>query len=288
MPPSPPLQEVNGPTPDRRSRRISFDRQVQSQAPPDAVAYRLVLPLRSHAELPKIAPAPDSGGHLRAYRLNPFELPSDIRLRDGHVYRVLWVGPGGEPIPPQGIRHLPALRFFLGPADAESRENDDEYSAVLRDVSDPEVRRQCEVEVARQRLTKLHQQQEAAERERDFSLRVAEQRFRDEQETAQREQLRALREESARIAEQQREQHKQQMAAQAKTEIKTLLSALAVLLGVPAVGTAIAAFKRKLDGDPMDWSEAKEKMSEILLALATNLAKLQDNAKPAQALTEKS
>ena len=288
MPPSPPVQEASGATPNSRSPRIPFDRQVLSQAPPEAVAYRLVLPLRSHAELPKIAPAPDAGGQLRAYRLNPFELPSDIRLRDGHIYRILWVGPHGEPVPPQGTSHLPALHFFLGAADEPSNENDDEYASVLRDVSDPEVRRQCEVEIARQRLTKLQQQHEAAARERDLALQATEQRLRDEQEAAHRERLQALREENARIADQQRERHKQQMAENEKAENKTLLSALAVVFGIPAVGTAIAAFKRKLDGDPMDWSEAKEKMSELLLGMATNIAKLQDNAKPAQALTDKS
>lgn len=279
---------MNGPTPDRRSRRIAFDRQVLSQAPPDAVAYRLVLPLRSHAELPKIAPAPDAGGNLRAYRLNPFELPSDIRLRDGHVYRILWVGPHGEPVSAQGSRQLPALRFFLGPADAESGENDDEYAAVLRDVSDPEVRRQCEVEVARQRLTRLREQQEAAAEQRDLALQAARQRLMDEQEAVRREQERVQREEDARIAEQRSLQQKQQMAAREKAEIKMVLGALAVLIGIPAVGTAIAAFKRKLDGEPMDWSEAKEKMLEILLTMSTNLAKLQENTKSAQALTDKS
>ena len=87
---------------------------------------------------------------------------------------------------------------------------------------------------------------------------------------------------------QQRERQKQQMAAQTNAEIKTLITTVAFLLGVPAVGTAIAAFKRKLDGAPMDWSEAKETMAEILRALATNVAKLQENAKPAPSLTEKS
>lgn len=292
VPPSSPVQDTAGPTSNKRSRRIPFNQQVLSEAPAGAVAYRLVLPLRSHAALPKIAPAPDAGGHLLAYRLNPFELPSDIRLRDGHVYRILWVGSHGEPIPPRGESHLPALSFFLGPADASSSETDDEYESVLRDVSDPDVRRQCEVEVARQRLTKLQHYQDDVARERDLALRAAELRFRDAQEAANRERVRVQREEDARLAEQQqaqqRERQKQQMAAQTNAEIKTLITTVAFLLGVPAVGTAIAAFKRKLDGAPMDWSEAKETMAEILRALATNVAKLQENAKPAPSLTEKS
>lgn len=253
------------------------------QAPPEAVAYRLALPARSHAALPRIAPAPDAGGHLRAYSLNPFELPSDVRLRHDQVYRILWVGPHGEPIPPQGTGHLPALHFFLGPADAASSETDDEYEAVLRGVSDPELRRQSEAEVVRLRLTTLHQRQEAALCESELDLLAAELRLWNEQAAVTQELLQEQREELERLAEQQREQQERTREAHAKAEMKSLLRAVAVVLGVPAISTAVAVLQRKLDGDPMDWSEAAEQILEQVQHLATNFVQHYKGAKLAEA-----
>lgn len=277
---SPPPPEANGTTTTKRSRRIPFDRQVLGQAPSEAVAYRLALPARSHAALPRIAPAPDAGGHLRAYGLNPFELPSDVRLRHDQVYRILWVGPHGEPVPAQGTSHLPALHFFLGPAEADSSEADDEYEAVLRGVSDPELRRQTEAEVVRLRLTTLHQRQEAALRESELDLLAAELRLWNEQAAVTQELLQEQRDELERLAAQQREQQEATREAHAKAEMKSLLSVVAVVLGIPAIGTAVAALQRKLDGDPMDWSKAVEQVLELVQHLATNFTQHGDNAKP--------
>lgn len=105
---------------DKTGVRIPFDQQVRSQAPDGAAGYRLVLPMRTQTESPRIIPSPDASGALRYYRLNPFELPDDLRLQDGHTYRILWVDSQGQPLAPKGTQSLPALHVFLGPPDAES------------------------------------------------------------------------------------------------------------------------------------------------------------------------
>ncbi len=105
---------------DKTRVRIPFDQQVRSQAPDGAAGYRLVLPMRTQTESPTIIPSPDARGALRYYRLDPFELPDDLRLQDGHTYRILWVDSQGQPLAPKGTQSLPALHVFLGPPDAES------------------------------------------------------------------------------------------------------------------------------------------------------------------------
>lgn len=132
--------------------RVPIDRQILRQAPPGAVGYRLALPGRTHAEKPKIIPGADATGAARFWSLHPFQLPDDLRLRDGHAYRILWVDAQGAAIPPQGTAQLPALRFFLGPADAESVEEDAAFADILRDVTDAKQRALIEAEVARDRL----------------------------------------------------------------------------------------------------------------------------------------
>ncbi|MBL9002743.1 MAG: hypothetical protein JNJ46_00785 [Myxococcales bacterium] len=132
--------------------RVPIDRQILRQAPPGAVGYRLALPGRTHAEKSKIIPGADATGAPRCWSLHPFQLPDDLRLRDGHAYRILWVDAQGAAIPPQGTAQLPALRFFLGPADAESVEEDAAFADILRDVTDAKQRALIEAEVARERL----------------------------------------------------------------------------------------------------------------------------------------
>lgn len=276
---APPLAQEAAPSPrDARPRRAPFDQQVLSQAPPEAVAYRLVLPLRSHAEMPKIAPAPDAGGRLRVFSLKPFELPDDIRLRDGHVYRILWVGAQGEPVSPQGTSHLPALHFFLGPADPPSDEQQDRYSSVLRDVSDPNLRKQCEREIASLRLTDLERANMAAARERAFAHAVTEKRFEEEQEEARRRRSKESLEEIERTTEKALAKQEEEQAAQWKAELQIVLKALGVALGIPTTITAIQALMRKLNGNPMDWPEFKERLFRVFEVGVLFLAKAQERA----------
>ncbi len=96
-------------------RQISLKEQVLAQAPAEAAGYRLVLLGRDDRDAPRILPDPAPDGAMRFWRLLPFELPDDIRLRDGMVYRLLWVSEQGTHIPPSGESYLPGLHFFLGP-----------------------------------------------------------------------------------------------------------------------------------------------------------------------------
>jgi hypothetical protein len=97
--------------------RVAFDEQVLAQAPDAAVGYRVVRPGRDEWDAPRVAPDPNVMGSPSFWRLRPFQLPDDVRLRAGKLYRLLWVDAQGALVPPVGNRHLPALRFFLGPPD---------------------------------------------------------------------------------------------------------------------------------------------------------------------------
>lgn len=134
-----------------RKARIAFADQLRKQQPEGAAGYRLVLPARSPAETPKIVPGPDSQGGIRYWRLDPFEIPDDIRLQDGLTYRVVWVSATGQPLSAT-TPYVPSLYFFLGPPDAEQDERNAAYEAIFRDVHDPALRQRIEAEVARSRL----------------------------------------------------------------------------------------------------------------------------------------
>ncbi len=134
-----------------RVPRVAFMEQLRKQQPEGAAGYRLALPTRSPADTPKIVPVPDSQGGVRYWRLAPFEVPDDIRLQDGLSYRVLWVDGVGQPLAPT-TPYVPSLSFFLGPPDSEQDKEDAAYAAILRDVSDPEIRKKIEAEIARSRL----------------------------------------------------------------------------------------------------------------------------------------
>lgn len=133
------------------------------QAPAGAVGYRLVLPARSLTASPPIAPGPDAWGAPRFWRLTPFQLPDDLRLRDGHLYRILWVDAHGELLPPAGTRQLPALHFFLGPPDSPASQKARQArqdAAILRNLSDPAERSRCAAELVRLRLDALKERQQ--------------------------------------------------------------------------------------------------------------------------------
>lgn len=134
-----------------RKARIAFADQLRKQQPEGAAGYRLVLPARSPAETPKIVPGPDAQGGIRYWRLDPFEIPDDIRLQDGLSYRVVWVSATGQPLSAT-TPYVPSLYFFLGPPDSEQDERNAAYEAIFRDVHDPALRQRIEAEVARSRL----------------------------------------------------------------------------------------------------------------------------------------
>ena len=105
------------PRANRRHWRVAFDEQVLAQAPDGAVGYRVVLPGRDEWDAPRVVPDAGDPGSPSFWRLRPLELPDDLRLRSGKLYRLLWVDAQGARVPPLGSRSLPALRFFLGPPD---------------------------------------------------------------------------------------------------------------------------------------------------------------------------
>lgn len=271
--------------PAERARRVPFEQQVLCQAPPEATGYRLVLPLGSHAEIPKLAPAPSTQGELRAWCLCPFELPDDIRLRDGHVYRILWVGPQGELVAPQRTQHLPALHFFLGPADSETRGDAD--ASILRNISDPALRTECEAELARLHLQALSHRQAAEVRAQQRADAEADQRLSQQADEAELQRRKAKTEELQRIAAQNRELEVQREAAQNKAALQNLLLQVGVLLGLPAATTAIQALTRKLDGKPVDWPELKANLARFLEDLPSLLSQRQMGEQPHGAGQEK-
>lgn len=266
------------PAQDKRLKRIPFDVQVQSQAPPGAVGYRLVLPSRSHGEMPRLIPGTEPGGRQSAFSLIPFELPDDIRLRDGHVYRILWVGPQGLIIPPTGTRQLPALHFFLGDADAEVKEKEDKYSSILRDISDPTLRRDCEAAIANLRLEELRDLHTVAMRERELALTAANQRLEDDALEAARQRHKVKEEDWERAAVKHAERLEKEMAAQKQAAHRNMLTQLGIVFGMPSLGIALEALLRKLDGDPMGWPEVKAQILKIMEALPSVVKSLQQPA----------
>ncbi len=96
-----------------KSPRVALEQQVQSQAPPRAVRYRLVVGVEQKFQNAVIAPE-DS-----AWNLMPFQAPDDLRLVSGHTYRIVWIDRAGNTVRPLEWAPTPALHFFLGEPDAE-------------------------------------------------------------------------------------------------------------------------------------------------------------------------
>ena len=82
-------------------------------------------------------------------------------------------------MPPHGTQHLPALRVFLGPPDPEITEEEARYESILARVSDPQMRKRYEAEIARMRLDSILEQKR--ERELKQQLANAEAQFRRQQ-----------------------------------------------------------------------------------------------------------
>jgi hypothetical protein len=217
----------------------------------------LVLPARSPAETPKIVPGPDSQGGIRYWRLDPFEIPDDIRLQDGLSYRVVWVNATGQPLSAT-TPYVPSLYFFLGPPDSEQDERNAAYEAIFRDVHDPALRQRIEAEVAHSRL--------ALQREREREEIRARRTERDahvfEMEARKREDFRRWQREDQ--AEQERREEKQQAerekaaTAQEARDEREMWTAFKVMGGI-ALASAIGwgPFIKWLES-PQDDEAAKQ------------------------------
>ena len=98
--------------------RIDMRAQITSQAPPDAIGYRLVLPHHEPGVLPSFSPRRRDGALRTLYSLSPFQYPDDLRLCDGRWYRIVWIDSQGKRIRTPASCPIPGLRYVVGPADA--------------------------------------------------------------------------------------------------------------------------------------------------------------------------
>jgi hypothetical protein len=217
-----------------RPRRIPFDRQILGQAPPEAVGYRLVFPLGTRS-MPKIAPTPDASGGLLFWRLAPFQIPDDIYIQDGHSYRLLWVDAQGRLIPPQHTTHLPALHAFLGPPDPEPSAEDAEYEAILRNVTDPNLRRSAEKAIAESRLDGIDLRREAEKVRQRIALSDARVRERNANEQHATEQGKELRKELERMNKRQAKTAAKQEKENSRIRRRNEWIAAIAGFGIPAV-----------------------------------------------------
>ena len=98
--------------------RIDMRAQITSQAPPDAIGYRLVLPHHEPGVPPSFSPRRRDGALRTLYSLSPFQYPDDLRLCDGRWYRIVWIDSQGKRIRTPASCPIPGLRYVVGPADA--------------------------------------------------------------------------------------------------------------------------------------------------------------------------
>lgn len=267
-----------------RPPRVAFAEQVRKQQPEGVAGYRLVLPTRSPADTPKIVPVPDSQGGIRYWRINPFEIPDDIRLQEGHSYRILWVDGSGQPLAPTAP-YVPSLFFFLGPPDSEQDDRDAAYASILRDVRDPENRKQIEAEIAQSRL-ETQQQRERDEElkqkldrtdrlQRIQSRQLDEQRRREREDRAERERLESRQQERIAKEKDEREQKDER-------EMWTALKVMGGFAAVVAVGWGpVVRFLDSLQEQP----EAGRTLGPLLQKVGSALSAQKSGAtqSPAQA-----
>ena len=95
--------------------RVDLRTQVISQAPTQAIGYRLMLPGHCASDSPKLTPKRSQARESAWYSLTPFEYPDDLRLRDGSCYRVIWIDAAGLRIRLKPEEQIPVLYFFLRP-----------------------------------------------------------------------------------------------------------------------------------------------------------------------------
>lgn len=95
--------------------RVDLRTQVISQAPKQAIGYRLVLPGHCASDGPKLSPKRSQARASSWYSLTPFEYPDDLRLRDRSCYRVIWFDTAGLRIRLKPEEQIPVLYFFLRP-----------------------------------------------------------------------------------------------------------------------------------------------------------------------------
>lgn len=289
-----------------RTPRIPYDQQLRSQAPDGAAGYRLVLSFRSDSESPVIIPTADVSGGLRYYRLAPLELPDDLRLRDGHSYRILWVDFHGQPLPPRGTESLPALHVFFGAPDPISTEEAKQTEDLLQNITDPELRQVFEFEAAKFRMDALRQRLEAeqvrakteaqlaahrqAQEVMELTQRLALEReaatrtaVLAEQKAAHRRDVKLRKEQRKRALQAERERLIEQSAReQERRQITDSLLMMGLTVGMPILLATIALLVRSAQGLPLD-DDTLDNLKKRITEAAANMAAA---ARPADSQSE--
>lgn len=125
---------------------VPLARQLLSQAPATAVSYRLALPADSVGGKPRYAPRKTAAGTVPSWTVQPLQLPDDDRLREGEVYRIVWLDAQGRRIPPSPAAGVPGLRYFLARATLSDDPVDQQYeqalAAAVGQPGEPQVRQQ--------------------------------------------------------------------------------------------------------------------------------------------------
>lgn len=131
--------------------------QLATQAPPDAVGYRLVLAPQRVGERPSLSPRKRRGEDRAFWTLQPMCLPDDVRLQDGCLYRILWVGTDGKAVPSKPGSGLPMLSYFLGAPDSHGDHIDDELKELVAQTADHPTHKQLHEILLQQRAARLQQ-----------------------------------------------------------------------------------------------------------------------------------
>ena len=119
-----------------RGCRVDLRTQVISQAPKQAIGYRLVLPGHCAGDGPKLSPKRSQERAAAWYSLTPFEYPDDLRLRDGCCYRVIWIDAAGLRIRLKPEESIPSLYFFLSPPSVPDKAAENDPPEVVSQDSD--------------------------------------------------------------------------------------------------------------------------------------------------------
>ncbi len=119
-----------------RACRVDLRTQVISQAPKQAIGYRLVLPGHCTGDGPKLSPKRSQKRAAAWYSLTPFEYPDDLRLRNGSCYRVIWIDAAGLRIRLKPEESIPSLYFFLSPPSVPDKAAENDPPEVVSQDSD--------------------------------------------------------------------------------------------------------------------------------------------------------
>ncbi len=158
---------------------VPLARQLLSQAPPNAAGYRLVLPPDSAGGKPRYAPRKTAAGTAPCWTVRQLQLPDDDRLREGEVYRIVWLDAQGCRIPPTPADGVPGLRFFLARATLSDDPVDQQYEQALVAATGQPSEARVRQQVTERHLRRAHdlEQQAAlarrAEREAEELRRTA-------------------------------------------------------------------------------------------------------------------